>query len=340
MKIPAAKAAVDKEWETLEKISAWDKAKVRSKKEVIDDARTKGAKVHFASLMDICHLKNAELEAKHPKYKGRVVLRGDTVKDDSGSSAVFTEQGSSASQMTAAKVMGIHIQIARVRRTSSWCSIWLNAPKLLKIPKSDVQTFGFVYHDTNGQNHGPVWKTQSFLLSEICTVIPWQDCCRKGNLRKSYWNMDGRRFPSGNACSYAVKKGYSYLCMWMTSKLAGKRQNIDPMWKVLHKEVDLGEPTFFLDNVYLGCTQRQCEISKDMWTITEPCLNHEFPRGELKNFHALRIFVFLHGLMIWKVMRRNVWSDIVSKQTRRLNNSTKYLLHASMTTTSKKKWNL
>ena len=36
-------------------------------------------------------------------------------------------------------------------------------------------------------------------------------------------------------------------------------------------------------------------------------------------------------------MQRNVWNDIVSWQTRRLNNSTKYLLHASMTTTSKKK---
>ena len=77
LKIPAAKAAVDKEWEKLEKIPAWDLTKVRSKSEVIDEARTKGAKVHFASLMDIGHLKNAELEAKHQIYKGRVVLRGD-----------------------------------------------------------------------------------------------------------------------------------------------------------------------------------------------------------------------------------------------------------------------
>ena len=38
------------------------------------EARTSGATVHFASLMDICHLKNAELEAKHQKYKDRVVL--------------------------------------------------------------------------------------------------------------------------------------------------------------------------------------------------------------------------------------------------------------------------
>ena len=91
----------------MEKFSAWNLTKVRSKREVIDEARAKGAKVHFASLMDKCHLKNAELEAKHKKYKGRVVLRGDIVKDESGSYAVFTEQGSSASQMTAAKVMDI-----------------------------------------------------------------------------------------------------------------------------------------------------------------------------------------------------------------------------------------
>ena len=96
MKIPAAKAAVDKVLEKLEKFAAWNLTKVRSKKEVIVKAWTSGAKVHFASLMDICHLKNAELEAKHQKYKGRVVLRGDIVKDESGSYAVCTELGSSA----------------------------------------------------------------------------------------------------------------------------------------------------------------------------------------------------------------------------------------------------
>ena len=69
MKIPAAKAAVDKGWEKLEKIPAWDLTKVRSKSEVIDEARTKGRKVHFASLMDICHVKNADLEAKHQKIQ-------------------------------------------------------------------------------------------------------------------------------------------------------------------------------------------------------------------------------------------------------------------------------
>ena len=47
-------------------------------------------------------------------------------------------------------------------------------------------------------------------------------------------------------------------------KLAGRKQNLDPMWTVNNKEVDLGEPTSFLDHVFLECTQRQCEISKDI----------------------------------------------------------------------------
>ena len=58
--------------------------KVKSKKQVIDEARMSGATVHFASLMDISHLKNAELEPKHQESKGRVVLRGDIVEEIQG----------------------------------------------------------------------------------------------------------------------------------------------------------------------------------------------------------------------------------------------------------------
>ena len=137
------KAAVDKEWENLEKISAWNLTKVGCKKEVIDEAKTKGATVHVASLMDIFHLKNAELEAKHQTYKGRVVLRGDIVKDDPGSYAVLTEQRSSASQMTAAKIMDIISRLLgcdgqAADAVSAYTLVKMeDAPKLLKIPKSE-----------------------------------------------------------------------------------------------------------------------------------------------------------------------------------------------------------
>ena len=71
--------------------------------------------------------------------------------------------------------------------------------------------------------------------------------------------MAGRKFQIGNAHSDTAKRVYVD-----DIKLAGKKQNLDPMWTVLNKEVDLGEPICFLDHENLGCTQRQCEISKDI----------------------------------------------------------------------------
>ena len=45
--------------------------------------------------------------------------------------------------------------------------------------------------------------------------------------------------------------------------MAGKKQSLVQCGKILVKEVDLGEPTSFLDHVYLGCTQRECQTNKD-----------------------------------------------------------------------------
>ena len=126
VKILDAKAAVEKEWENLEKIPAWQLTKVRHTSEVIAEARNKGHTVHFASIMDLCHLKNSELEPQFQEYKGRVILRGDIVKDDSGSYAVFTEQGSSASQNGGCESHGYYIKTTRMRRTSSRRSIRLH----------------------------------------------------------------------------------------------------------------------------------------------------------------------------------------------------------------------
>ena len=74
MKIPAAKAAVDKEWKKLEAIPAWQLDKVKSEREVIPETQRDKKKVHFATLVDICHLKNAELQHFRSE-KGQVVRR-------------------------------------------------------------------------------------------------------------------------------------------------------------------------------------------------------------------------------------------------------------------------
>ena len=80
------------------------------------------------------------------------------------------------------------------------------------------------------------------------------------NLLKYGWE----RVPNWECLFVHLEKGL-FLSVYVDDiKLAGKKQNINPMWKLLNKEIDLGEPTSFLDHVYLGCTQRQCEISKDI----------------------------------------------------------------------------
>ena len=144
-------------------------------------------------------------------------------------------------------------------------------------------------------------------------------------------------FPIGNAYSYTVKKDYSYLCMWMTYNWlerntilirCGKYSTTKLIWENQHLSWIMHTWAALKDNV------KKAKIS---WTITEPFSNREFSREEQKNCHLFKIFVFLHDLMTWLVMHRSVWNDTVSWQTGRLNNSTKYPLHASMTTTSKKK---
>ena len=81
----------------------------------------------------------------------------------------------------------------------------------------------------------------------------------------------------------------------------------------------------------LSCTS-SCTLSSTTWS---PCKTCATPRIRGGN-DAYDVSVSL-TLMTWRVMPTNVWNDIVSWQTRRLNDSTKYLLPASMTTTSKKK---
>ena len=252
----------------LEKISAWNLTKVKSKKQVIDEARTAGATVHFASLMDICHLKNAELEAEHQKYKGRVVLRGDIVTDVSGSYAVFTEQGSSASQMTAAKIMDIISRLPgcdgqAADAVSVYTQVKMqDAPKLLKIPKSEcpdiwIRLPRHKCPKSWSSMEDPVVPLEWNLYGHPLARLLWERQFEKILLKHGWENI-----PNWECLLVHREKGL-FLSVYVDDiKLAGKKQNLDPMWKVLNKEVDLGEPTSFLDHVYLGCTQRQCEISK------------------------------------------------------------------------------
>ena len=138
-------------------------------------------------------MKNPELEAKHQKFKGRVVLRGDIVKDDSGSYAVFTEQGSSASQMTAAKVMDfISILPGCAGREADAVSAYIQVKngKCFKIIEDSKIVMSRHLDSSTTTEMAKIMvqygRSSRSSCAKICTVILWQDCYGNGNLRNSY----------------------------------------------------------------------------------------------------------------------------------------------------------
>ena len=68
-----------------------------------------------------------------------------------------------------------------------------------------------------------------------------------------------------------------FLSVYVDDIKIGWKENLDPMWKVLDKEVDLGE---HLSWITYTCAALNDNVKKAkiLWTITEPCSNREFPR--------------------------------------------------------------
>ena len=81
--------AVRLEGRKLVEAGTWDEGSVIEKDDLIAQAKKSGQRIHLGQLMTICSIKFAELSEEHHKHKGRVVFRGDIVRDEYGAVAVF-----------------------------------------------------------------------------------------------------------------------------------------------------------------------------------------------------------------------------------------------------------
>ena len=139
-----------------------------------------------------------------------------------------------------------------------------DAPSLLKIPNSEcpdiwIRLPKHKWPKSWSSMEDPVVPLERNLYGPL-TGLSWERQFGKVSLEQRLG-----KFQMVNVFFvHREKRDYSLSVHVNDIKLAGKKQNIDPMWKVLMKDVDLGEPTSFLDHVYLGCTQRECETSKDI----------------------------------------------------------------------------
>ena len=69
----------------------------------------------------------------------------------------------------------------------------------------------------------------------------------------------------------------------MTSKWLEESRILNPMWKKLMKNVDIGEPTSFLDHEYLGCTQREWKANETNFEEDRNVLDSRISAGATEN---------------------------------------------------------
>ena len=89
-----------------------------------------------------------------------------------------------------------------------------------------------------------------------------------------------------------------------------------PTWETLQKEIDLADPTPFIDQVYLGCTQREAKVDPHVVQsknelFTQLTRTRETREADDK-FQTKEHICWersLLGAVIWKVMPKNALMD-------------------------------
>ena len=257
MNIPKAIEAVDAEWQKLADKKAWLLDTVQPKAKVEARSKATGVPVHFGSLMDLCHEKHSELQRHIPvnerTYKGRVVFRGDQVKDETGFYAVFSEQGSSASHLAASKFLnaiarapgndgedsdarGAYTQVAlsdvvdKHGKTQS-VETWISLPRKYR-PK---------WWDKIDE---PVCRLRLNLYGHPLAGLYWEQFCTKHLIDLGFEKV------AGWECMFVHRQQKLFLSVYVDDfKMAGRKVNIGPMWANIKKVMDIDPPTKLVDNV-------------------------------------------------------------------------------------------
>ena len=214
------------------------------------------------------------------------------MKDDSGSFAVFTEQGSSAPQMTAAKVMEIiSIVLGCAGQPADAVSTYTqvkmeDAPKLLKILKSEcpdiwIRLPRHKWPKSWSSMEDPVVPLERNLHGHPLAGLLWERQFEKILLEYGWVKVSNWK------CLFVhCEKDSSCLCMWMTSNWlernkilirCGKYSIHKLIWENRHLSLVVCAWDVLKDNV---------KHAKILLTVTEPRSNPDFSQEQQKNYQA------------------------------------------------------
>ena len=213
MKIPAIRAAVDKEWEQLEKIPAWEK-QIWSDRWSKKKKEEKCTSPHWWTDV-IWRMPN--WRQSHEKYKGWIVLRGDIVQRRCRVlcsihwTRILTILQDAQDKQLTQFLLTTQIENGRCSKTIesfiTGMSRHLDSSTTTQMAK----------------NHGPVLKFQSFLLKGIRTVILWQDCSGKGNLQKFFLKYAWEKVSNWECFFVHREKGF-FLSMYADDTKIGWKE--------------------------------------------------------------------------------------------------------------------
>ena len=238
-----AQQAVQEEWDRLRSVGplgCWDESRVRPKHDVMSEARREKRRAHFGQLMEICVEKNYDIPGKS-KYKGRVVYRGDDVKDEFGSKVtVWQDLASCPATLEAAKVAdmlsctpGCSGQQADATQAYTQAD-FSGIESWVEIPKSQWPQSWW--------NKGPDWRPCCPLLRALYghpeAGAYWEQHCERHLISLGFQSFEN--WPS----TYWHPGWKLFLIVYVDDfKLAGKTESLPKAWAAIRKGLKMDDPT-------------------------------------------------------------------------------------------------
>ena len=218
MRNPDAKAAVDKEWEKLDTIPAWQLVKFKIRKEVILEAQKENKNSPFCFIgghlsSQTCGVRTEISEVQrqnraprwHCERRFRLVCRIHGAR--------------SASQMTAATVMDV---AARLPDCAGQAADAVSAYTQVKnggcseFQSQNVQKNGYVFRNTSGPNHGQTLKTQLLSLERNLHGHPRAGLLWERQFEEVLLGFGWKEVPNWECMFVHRKQGLFSSVTWMT----------------------------------------------------------------------------------------------------------------------------
>ena len=252
---------------------------------------------------------------------------------------LFTEQGSSASQMTVAKIMDIISRLPgcdgqAADAVSAYTQVKMeDAHKLLKIPKSEcpdiwIRLPRHKWPKSWSSMEDPVVPLEQNLYGHPLAGLLWERQLQKVQLEHGW-----EKAPNWECLFVNREKDYSCLCMWRTSNSVERNRTFIGLgkssWRCWFGRTNI-IPWLHLLGLHSKRMKNQQRYCWQFSTISAGATGKLPARWDLMR-------TYLHGPMTWEVMQRSTWKDIANWRTKPPSNRIKFQLHALMTVNSKKK---